>query len=207
MIIETKNIRFEGNNYSEDWKREAQRRGLPNEPSTPGALKALVKEDTMAVFEKYKVFAREELRARYHIWLEGYNKVLEIEAQTLNEMVNSSIVPNAFDYQGALSRNLSRLCELKEKQGMKCSDESLNDLKDHLADVTEKIYYVRKNSRSMMKFLEETGGADLETKAKRYFEELKPLMEHIRRHADMLETVISDEHWDLPKYREMLFVK
>ena len=122
-------------------------------------------------------------------------------------MVNSSIVPNAFDYQGLLANNLAGIVQLKEKAGLKLSDEAFEDLKQHLADVTEKIYYVRKNSQAMIKFLEDTHSIDEETRAKRFFTELKGLMEHIRRHADMLEVVISDEHWDLPKYREMLFVK
>lgn len=207
LVKDTKKIRFEGNNYSQEWKDEAARRGLPNEPSTAESLKALIKEDNAAMFERYKVFSKEELRARYNIWLENYIKVLEIEAKTLNEMVNSSVVPNAFDYQGLLSGNLSHIVRLKEKAGLKFADEALEDLKNHLADVTEKIYYVRKNSQSMMKFLEDIHNVDPETKAKRFFLELKPLMEHIRRHSDMLEVVISDEHWDLPKYREMLFVK
>lgn len=207
LIRDTKRIRFEGNNYSQEWKEEAVQRGLPNEPSTAEALKALIKADNLALFERYKVFAKDELRARYKIWLEHYTKVLEIEAKTLNEMVNSSIVPNAFDYQGLLANNLRQVVELKEKVGLKIADEALEDLKTHLSDVTEKIYYARKHAGAMMKFLEETRSLDEETKARRFFMELKPLMEHIRRHADMLEGVISDEHWDLPKYREMLFVK
>jgi glutamine synthetase len=207
LVRDTKKIRFEGNNYSQEWKEEAARRGLPNEPSTAEALKALVKEDNLKLFERCKVFAKDELRARYKIWLEHYIKVLEIEAKTLNEMVNSSIVPNAFDYQGLLANNLRQIVELKEKASLKLDDEALEDLKKHLSDVTEKIYYARKNAGAMMKFLEETHACDEEIKAKRFFMELKPLMEHIRRHADMLEGVISDEHWDLPKYREMLFVK
>jgi glutamine synthetase len=69
------------------------------------------------------------------------------------------------------------------------------------------IYYVRKNTQGMMKFLDDSQNDAEEKKAHRYFSELKPLMEHIRKHADLLEGVMSDEHWDLPKYREMLFVK
>jgi glutamine synthetase len=207
LIRDTKKIRFEGNNYSEDWKKEADGRGLPNEPSTAESLKALIKEENLSLFERYKVFAKDELRARYKIWLEHYIKVLEIEAKTLNEMVNSSIVPNAFDYQGLLANNVAKIVGLKEKAGLKFEDAALDDLKAHLADVTEKIYYARKNSQAMMKFLEDVHSIDEETKARKFFTELKPLMEHIRRHADMLEAVISDEHWDLPKYREMLFIK
>ena len=207
IIRDTKKIRFEGNNYSEAWKKEAQQRGLPNEPSTAEALKALIKEENVALFERYKVFTKDEIRSRYKIWLETYIKLLEIEAKTLNEMVNSSIVPNSFDYQGMLAENLKAMVALKEKAGVAFSDAALDDLKGHLAEVTDMIYYVRKNTKAMGKFLEETHGAEEEEKAHRFFAELRPLMEHIRKHADLLEGVISDEHWDLPKYREMLFVK
>jgi len=207
VIRETKKIRFEGNNYSEEWKKEAAKRGLPNEPSTSEALKALVKEENVALFEKYKVFNREELKARYKIWLEMYIKLLEIEAKTLNEMVNSCIVPNAFDYQGLLSQNLEHIVHLESAAGLKFLEESVVDMKVHLSEVTEMIYYVRKNAKAMMQFLEETKDLEEDEKAHRYFTDLKPIMEHIRKHADLLEGVISDEHWDLPKYRDMLFVK
>jgi glutamine synthetase len=207
IIRDTKKIRFEGNNYSEDWKKEAAKRGLPNEPSTAAALKALVKEENIALFERHKVFSKEEIRSRHKIWLEGYLKVLEIEAKTLNEMVNSSIVPNAFDYQGLLTNNLKGLASLKDKAGLILQDAAFDDLKTHLSEVTDMIYYVRKNAQAMIKFLDEVHHEEEEEKAHRFFAELKPLMDHIRRHADALEGVVSDEHWDLPKYREMLFVK
>lgn len=206
VIRDTKKIRFEGNNYSEDWKKEAAQRGLPDEPSTVEALKALVKEENIRLFEKYKIFTKEELHARFKIWLEMYIKLLEIEARTLNEMVNSCIVPNGFDYQGLLADNLKAMIELKEKVGLKFSDDALEDQKAHLSEVTDKIYYVRKNTQTMMRFLEEVRGLGEEEKGRRYFTELKALMDHIRKHADILECVIADEHWDLPKYREMLFV-
>jgi glutamine synthetase len=207
IIRDTKKVRFEGNNYSQEWKDEAANRGLQNEPSTAESLKALIKEENLALFERYKVFSREELRSRYKIWLEMYIKVLEIEAKTLNEMVNSCIVPNAFDYQGLLTNNLTGMVDLKEKASLKFSADALEDLKTHLSEVTDMIYYVRKNTQAMMKFLQETSGLEEEEKTHRYFHELKAIMEHIRKHVDLLECVISDEHWDLPKYREMLFVK
>jgi glutamine synthetase len=207
LIRETKKIRFEGNNYSDAWKKEAAERGLQNEPSTPAALDALVHEKNVALFERYHVFTKEEIHSRHTIWLEMYLKLLEIEAKTLNEMVNSSIIPNAYDYQGVLATNLKNLVALQEKAGVKFMDAALEDEKKHLAEVTEMIYYVRKNTQAMVQFLEETRKEEEGKKAARYFSELKSLMTHIRKHADLLEGVISDEHWDLPKYREMLFVK
>jgi glutamine synthetase len=203
---ETKGIRFEGNNYAPEWAKEAKKRGLPNVASTAEALKALTKEKNIALFEKYKVFSKEELVARYHIWIHTYNTTLEIEANTLNEMVNASIVPAGFEYEKLLSSVLSKLSRLEKETQMKLEASALNNQKEHLSDVVSKVYYVRRNANEMAKLLGKAKGLHHEERAKVYFEELKPLMEHIRKHADALECVVSDEHWNLPKYREMLFI-
>ncbi len=207
IVKETRNIRFEGNNYAPEWVKEAKKRGLPNVASTAEALKALTKDKNIALFEKYKVFSKEELVARYHIWVHTYNTILEIEANTLNEMVNASIVPAGFEYEKLLSDVLLKLSRLEKEAKMKMEAAALKNQKDHLSDVVSKIYYVRRNANEMAKLLEKAMDLHHEERAKVYFEELKPLMEHIRKHSDALECVIPDKHWDLPKYREMLFIK
>ncbi len=207
IVKETRPIRFEGNNYSAEWVKEAKRRGLPNIASTCEALKALEDKKNIALFEKYKVFSAEEIIARYHIWVHTYNTVLEIEANTLNEMVNASVVPAGMEYEEMLADNLSKIIRLKREAGLKVEEAALTDQKNHLSEVVTKIYYVRRNAVRMIKLLEKARPMGHEKKAKIYFEELKPLMEHIRKHVDDLERVVSDEHWDLPKYREMLFIK
>ena len=207
IIRETKAIRFEGDNYSNDWIKEAEGRGLINEPSTPKALKTFTKEGNVRLFEKYGVLTRGELISRYNIWIEMYGKKLKIEANTLREMVDSNVVPAGFDYQGLLARNLTDLVNLKKNAGLKIKDEVFEDLKTHLTGVTDKIYYVRKHTRIMEKLLKKSSNLKAEEEANLFFEELKPIMEHIRKHVDELECVVADEHWDLPKYREMLFVQ
>jgi glutamine synthetase len=206
VVKQTKDIRFEGNNYATEWLKEAKKRKLPNIASTYEALKALIDKENIALLEKYKIFSKEEIVARYHIWVHTYNTTIEIEAQTLNEMINASVVPAGYEYQKLLADNLSRLVALA-KQGVKIDKAALDDQKKHLADVAQKIYYVRRNIGEMMSLLEYAQKLHHEKRARLYFEELKPLMEHIRKHADALECVVSDEHWDLPKYREMLFIK
>ena len=207
IVKETKPIRFEGNNYSIEWIKEAKKRALPNIASTCEALKALKEKKNIALFEKYKVFSAEEIIARYHIWVHTYNTVLEIEANTLHEMVNASVVPAGMEYEEMLADNLLKIIRLKKECGLKVEEAAVKDQKDHLAEVVAKIYYVRNNAREMTKLLEKAESMDHERKANLYFEKLKPLMEHIRKHVDDLERVVSDEHWDLPKYREMLFIK
>jgi glutamine synthetase len=206
IIKETKDIRFEGNNYSEDWLREAKKRGLANIASTAEALKALTKKENIALFEKYKVLSKQELISRYHIWVEMYCKLIEIEANTLNEMVNSSIVPPGLEYENLLAQNCSQLTLLKNQAKLKLETKALEDQKGHLSEVVSKIYYVRHNTKEMMELLEKLQTLSPEKKAKEFFEKIRPYMEHIRKHADALECVVSDQSWELPKYREMLFI-
>ena len=207
IFKETRNIRFEGNNYAEEWLREAKRRGLPNVAATYEALEALTKEKNIALFEKYKVFSKEELVARYHIWIHMYNLTLEIEANTLNELVNASVVPAGYEYEKLLARTLDELVRLKKTAGLKVDPAAIKDKKGHLSEVVSKIYYVRRNAGEMVRLLENAKKVSDEKRAVLYFKELKPLMEHIRKHVDNLECVVSDDAWDLPKYREMLFIK
>lgn len=207
IVRETKDIRFEGNNYAEEWIKEAKKRGLPNVAATYEALGAFSEEKNIALFEKYKVFSREELIARYHIWIHMYNLTLEIEANTLKEMVNASVVPAGYKYEKLLARTLHELVELEKGAGLKIDPAALEDKKAHLSDVVSKIYYVRRNTNEIDKLLEKAKESSDEKRAELYFKELKALMEHIRKHVDELECVVSDDTWDLPKYREMLFIK
>ena len=207
IFKETKDIRFEGNNYAEEWLKEAKKRGLPNVASTAEALEALTKEKNISLFKEYRVFSKEELIARYHIWIHMYNLTLEIEANTLNEMVNSCVVPAGYEYERLLASNLKQLLALTKSETVKIDKAVINDQKGHLSDIATKIYYVRRNIKEMAKLLEKAQELKDGKRAKLYFDELRPLMEHIRRHVDDLERVVSDEDWDLPKYREMLFIK
>ncbi|MDD5096905.1 MAG: glutamine synthetase III [Candidatus Omnitrophica bacterium] len=207
IIKETRDIRFEGNNYSEQWIKEAKKRGLPNIAATYKALEALIKKENIALFEKYKVFSQEELVARYHIWVHMYNLTLEIEANILNEMVNASVVPAGYKYERLLSSALDKLVRLKKSVGLKVNAAALIDKKTHLSEVVSSIYYVRKNTLAMVKLLEQAKKLKDAKRSEVYFYRLKPLMEHIRKHVDQLECVVADDAWDLPKYREMLFIK
>jgi len=207
IVKETKDIRFEGNNYSEEWKKEAKKRGLPNIAATFEALEALTKKENIDLFERYKVFSKEELVARYHIWIHMYNLTLEIEANTLNEMVNASVVPAGYEYEKLLAATLDELVRLKKSARLKIEEPALKDKKEHLGEVVSKIYYVRRNASEMVKLLEKAKKVSDHKRSELYFKELKPLMDHIRKHVDQLECVVSDDAWDLPKYREMLFIK
>jgi glutamine synthetase len=207
IVKETKDIRFEGNNYAEEWIKEAKNRGLPNVAATYAALEALTQEKNTALFEKYKVFSKEELIARYHIWIHMYNLTIEIEASTLKEMVNASVVPAGYKYENLLAATLHELLDLEKSADLKIEPRALADKKKHLSEAISKIYYVRRTTNEIDKLLEKARQLNDEKRAELYFKELKALMEHVRKHADELECVVSDDTWDLPKYREMLFIK
>jgi len=207
IVKETRHIRFEGNNYAEEWIKEARKRGLANVASTYESLEALAKKENIALFERYRVFSKEELIARYHIWVHMYNLTLEIEANTLNEMVNASVVPAGYKYEKLLASTLDKIARLQKTASLRTDAAALKDKKEHLNEVILKIYYVRKNVVEMVRLLERARKLSDEKRAKIYFVELRPLMEHIRRHVDQLECVVPDDTWDLPKYREMLFIK
>ncbi|MFA5338040.1 MAG: glutamine synthetase III, partial [Candidatus Omnitrophota bacterium] len=135
LAKETEKIRFEGNNYAEDWVKEAKKRGLPNIASTCESLKAFEKKENIALFEKYKVFSKEEMIARYHIWVHTYTLVLEIEANTLNEMVNASVIPASLEYAKLLEDNLSQILHFTKTAKVKFDKKAVEDQKEHLSEV------------------------------------------------------------------------
>jgi glutamine synthetase len=205
LITETKAIRFEGDNYSAAWKEEAKKRGLPNEPSTVAALKAWIEPKNIKMFEKYKVLSKEELVSRYNIKVENYNTVLTIEANTLYELVDADVLPAGYKYEKLLAKNLKMLLELQQS-GVKFDDSAIENHKQHLADIVSKIFYARRNLLEMKQLVKDAAHEEGAEKGTLYFSKLKPLMDHIRKHSDELEQVVSDSEWELPKYREMLFL-
>ena len=206
VVKDSKKILFEGNNYSDEWVKEAAKRGLPNVASTAEALKAFVKPTAIALFEKHGVFSKVELKARYHIWLEMYEKMIDIEAKTLADIAKTMVLPIAYEYQGSMAKGLKTVGTLVADNTAKLVDGALEDQKEAFASLTADIFYVRKNVREMEKLLDKSQSMPLEEKTAFLFDELKPQMQHIRKHIDALESVMPDNVWILPKYREMLFI-
>ncbi|NLG17370.1 MAG: glutamine synthetase type III [Fibrobacter sp.] len=205
-IKENKPILFEGNNYSEEWHIEAARRGLPNEPSTAGALTALVDPENIKLFERLGVFSKTELLARHNIWLDIYNKVLDIEAKTLIDMVNSSVLPPAYEFQYSIGKTVLQITEISKNPDLKLNPEVLNNRKELYNHISDVILFVNRNIKILQEMVKKAESMHEEERANFHFNELKPHMEHIRRHVDDLETFVPDSEWQLPKYKEMLFI-
>ena len=206
IIKESRGILFEGNNYSDEWVKEAEKRGLPNIVSSTEALKAFVKPKAIDLFERHGVFTKLELQSRVTIWLDLYEKILDIEARTLAEIVSTQVLPAAYEYQSDLASGLDILKDLADSGKLNFVEGAIDDRKEVLENFTADIFYIRKHLKAMNDILSKAHSMELEAKTAYLFSELKPLMDHIRRHVDALETAMPDSLWVLPKYREMLFI-
>ncbi len=200
-----KAILFEGNNYSDAWVKEAEKRGLSNIPSTADALKAFVSNKSMDLFSSLDVMGEIELKARHSIWLELYNKLLTIEAATLEEIVQTQVLPTAYEFQIEVGNSLDVLKEMEDDDSIPLPIHAVDDRKEMFAHLTEDIYLVRKHLHKLQDMLKIISRKDDEEKADYLYNDMKPHVEQIRKHVDHLENTMPDELWELPKYREMLF--
>ncbi len=125
VVKEAKPILWEGNNYSEEWIKEAAKRGLPNVASTAEALKALMTPKAINLFQKHGVFSKVEITARYHIWLETYEKIINIEAKTLADIVNTMVIPQAYEFQNELASGLLDMEKVCAGKSVKVCDGAL----------------------------------------------------------------------------------
>lgn len=206
MVKESRAILFEGNNYSEEWVKEAAKRGLPNIASTPEALKAFIKPKAIDLFERHGVLTKVELQSRYVIWQEIYEKTIDIEVKALAEMVSTQVLPSAFEYQADIASGFEIISDVAASGKLKLVDGVLEDRKELLEDLSSHIYYIRKNIKEMEAMLEKSHHLDLEKKTAYFFNDIKPQMLHVRKHVDALEKIMPDTLWQLPKYREILFI-
>ena len=202
-IVSSKKILFEGDGYSEEWHKEAEKRGLPNLKTTPVALDAMVTEKSKKLFKDNGIFTHAELEARYEIELETYIKKVQIEARVMGDLATNHIIPAAIKYQNELLKNVSLLREaaLPEKL-YKGQLTLLKDVSTHIQQVYENTYAMveeRKVANNLTNSREKAIAYEAKVKAQ-YFDK-------IRYHVDKLEQLVDDELWTLPKYREMLFLR
>ncbi len=204
-IKESKRIRFEGNNYSKDWIKEAEKRGLSNIKTTPKTLRTYTQKKVIDLFRDTKVLTARELEARRLIRLEKYTKKMQIEARAIGDLATNHIIPIAIRYQNTLIENVKGLKEILDLQTYgkvsKNELEVITKISQHISEIkkgVDKMIAQRKAANKL---------EDEEAKAIAYDEEVRISVEEIRVHVDKLELLIDDELWPLPKYRELLFVR
>ncbi len=196
-IQETRSIRFEGNNYSEAWVDDAEKRGLLHLRRTPEALAQMVTPKSKKMLTQSGIFSESELTSRFHVRLERYLKSMMIEVNTLRSMVDVQILPAAFAYQG----DLAQAAVSAQAAGVPAPQtEMLNrvsQLAIHLQDKrTQLEKAIQKNEILPTE----------EAKATGFSQEVSEAMAEVRALCDELESIISDDYWPIPKYREMLFL-
>jgi glutamine synthetase len=201
-IVESKNILFEGDGYSEAWEKEAEKRGLPNVKTTPFALDAFVTEKAKKLFEKHHIYTTPELEARHEILLENYTKKIQIEARIMGDLSSTYVLPAAIKYQNVLIKNIRGLKELGfDEKGYSSQKQIVEKISDHV-DVIGKRVKDMIEARKVANEIEDT-----REKAIAYCDDVKKYFDEIRYHVDKLELLVDDEYWELPKYRELLFLR
>ncbi len=194
-------ILFNGDNYTREWEAEAKRRGLPNEKTTPTALRALITDKALDLFEKYEVLSKVELKSRQLIHVERYIKDLEIEAKCLNSICLTQIIPAALAYQKKLAGAINAA---KEALGSKAVVSAQTELLKKIMDLINHIYAT--NNDVMAKVEAAEAVHDEQKKAEMLAAKVKPMMDELRAYVDELEGLVDDETWPLPKFWEMLFI-
>lgn len=202
-IVAAEKILFEGNNYSEEWEKEAHKRGLPNVKTTPLALDAMVTDKAKKLFENNDVYTHGELEARHEIELEKYIKKVQIESRIMGELATSHVLPAAIRYQNLLANNIKGLKESGLKESAFANQKQiLEKISEHISktgDLVEKMIEARKICNNI---------EGTRTKAIAYQSQVKDaFFDDIRYHVDKLELLVDDREWYLPKYREILFLR
>ncbi len=204
FIIKSKNVRFEGNSYGEDWQKEAPKRGLTNISNVIEALDAYTSEKSKKLFVENKVFTERELEARTEVRYENYGKKVQIESRILASIALNQIVPTAIDYQTRLIENVQGLKELFGNDFKEIASgrlELIRQISEHTSAIKAMVNEMTEERKSANKIEE------IREKAYEYSIKVFPFFEKIRFHIDRLERIVDNEMWPLPKYTELLFTR
>jgi glutamine synthetase len=198
IFKESKKVVFNGNNYSEEWHQEAEKRGLPNLKSTVDVLPVIIRKDSIDLFTKYKVYSEKELNSRFNILSEAYVKIVTIEAQTGLVMAKTIILPAAMRYYTEIAESVA---------AGKSAGVASPPGADLLATLSGAINDFTKATAVLEKALSHHGDGDAFAHAKHIKERVLPALGELRKIADQLELLVADDLWPLPAYREMLFIR
>lgn len=198
ILTESKKVVFNGDNYSEDWHKEAEKRGLPNLRNTVDALPVIIRKDTIDLFGKYKVYSERELQSRYNILSETYVKTVTIEGNITAMMAKTMILPAALRYQAEVATAVNAT----KAAGVDNAAQT-----ELLKSLTSTITGFQKAIGDLEKALDHHASGDAFAHAKNARDTILPAMSSVRSLGDKLETVVADDLWPLPTYREMLFIK
>ncbi len=202
-ILSSEKIRFEGDGYSEKWKKEAKKRGLTNINSVPASISKYLDKQAKRALIDTGVFAEKELRGRVEVEYEKFTKKIQIEARVLGDLAINHVVPTALTYQNKLLENVKGMKDIFPESVFKDLSGARIDL---IKEMSERVTSIKEYVREM---IEERKIAnkieDLKEKAFEYDSKVLPYFDKIRYEIDKLELIVDNEIWPLPKYRELLF--
>ena len=198
ILRDSKKVIFNGDGYSEEWHKEAERRGLPNLKNTVDSIPVIVRKDSVELFGKYKVYSERELTARYNIFSEKYVKEVTIEASMMVHMAKTMILPASIRYQGEVATAVNATKSAGVDAGAQV---------DHLKEVTATLGKFQAATAALDHALHHKHSGEPYTDAKAVRDTVLPKMVELRTLGDALETMVSDDLWPLSTYREMLFIK
>ncbi len=204
-IIDSERIRFEGDGYSEEWHREALRRGLSADSSVPRTLKAYMSDSARETLVGTGTLTDREIESRVEVELEKFTKKVQIEGRVLGDLAINHIVPTAVCYMTTLIDNVKGLRDIfDENEYMRLAGAR----KDLIVTISDHISLIKKLCSEMISERRKANTIeDPYKKALTYESKVKPFLEEIRSHIDKLELVVDNEMWPLPKYRELLFTR
>jgi glutamine synthetase len=204
-ITESKAVRFDGNGYSEEWKKEAKKRGLDCETSVPVIYDAYLAPQSIKMFTSMDVFSEKELHARNEVKWEIYTKKIQIEARVLGDLALNHIIPVATQYQGVLLDNVYKIknvFDAAKAKALSAQDLSL------IEEISERVNTIKTKVDQMVEARKVANKIENEReKALVYSTKIFPFFDEIRYHIDKLELIVDNEMWTLPKYRELLFIR
>ena len=198
VMNEAKPIVFNGDNYSDEWHQEAERRGLLNLRTTLDALERLVDEKNVNLFERFGVLSSRELHSRFEIWVEQYFKTINIEGETTEAIARTMILPSSIQYL----RELAEVGENAEEIGI-----DVSGVIETARELSASINELRGAVNNLIKQNKELGGEEVLDKARHVQQNVIPAMAAVRHATDDLERMVPEHLWPLPTYREILFYK
>ena len=205
LIVASKPIRFNGDGYSEEWVREAERRGLTNVKSVPEALSAYMRPSSGKLFDQLGIFNAQELQGRVEVEYEKFVMKIQIEARVLGDIAINHIVPTAVQYQTTLLKNVVNLKKVFSEEEF---EQLAGARKELIKEISGHISFIKSKCKEMVEARKKVNViTDVIEKAYAYDKSVIPFLDEIRYHIDKLELIVDNELWPLPKYRELLFVR
>ena len=192
-------IIFNGNGYSDEWPVEAERRGLANHPTTADALPCFINQKSIDLFGEFNVLSEVEVRSRYEVKLEKYNKLLNIEARTMKRMVRRFFLPAINSFAADVARDIAQVKAALPSADQTFQEKKLQTVVDGTKRVEEALDALNTAHHANVEI------ADQQERANDNAHHVIPLMDELRAAVDAMEIVVDDNHWPVPTYNEILF--